>query len=87
LAAFNTYCTAPVEALYKFHACGREDVDVRMLGTGRPFVIEATNPHVTSFSGSLRRESFFLKRGVFLFLFKFRCGCSSCFHVRWIRAL
>jgi tRNA pseudouridine synthase 10 len=48
--AFNTYCTAPVEALYKFHACGREDVDVRMLGTGRPFVIEATNPHVTTFS-------------------------------------
>ena len=24
----------------KFHGCGREDVDVRMLGKGRPFVIE-----------------------------------------------
>ena len=26
--------------LFTFHAAGREDVDVRMLGTGRPFVIE-----------------------------------------------
>lgn len=25
---------------YKFHSAGREDVDVRMLGSGRPFVIE-----------------------------------------------
>lgn len=25
---------------YKFHTAGREDVDVRMLGAGRPFVIE-----------------------------------------------
>lgn len=28
---------------FKFHASGREDVDVRMLGTGRPFVLELTN--------------------------------------------
>ncbi len=27
-----------------FHASGREDIDARMLGTGRPFVIEITNP-------------------------------------------
>ena len=27
-----------------FHGCGREDVDVRMLGTGRPFVLEIKNP-------------------------------------------
>jgi len=27
-----------------FHASGREDVDVRMLGTGRPFVIEVSKP-------------------------------------------
>ena len=27
-------------ASYKFHSAGREDIDVRMLGTGRPFVIE-----------------------------------------------
>lgn len=25
---------------YKFHSAGREDVDVRMLGEGRPFVVE-----------------------------------------------
>ncbi|KAL2635297.1 hypothetical protein R1flu_006776 [Riccia fluitans] len=28
---------------YKFHAAGREDIDVRMLGTGRPFIIELLN--------------------------------------------
>ncbi len=27
-----------------FHGAGREDVDVKMLGTGRPFVIEIKNP-------------------------------------------
>ncbi len=27
-----------------FHASGREDIDVRMLGNGRPFVIEVTKP-------------------------------------------
>jgi len=27
-----------------FHASGREDIDARMLGTGRPFVIEITAP-------------------------------------------
>jgi tRNA pseudouridine synthase 10 len=29
-----------------FHGCGREDVDVRMLGNGRPFVLEIKNPRV-----------------------------------------
>ncbi len=28
----------------KFHGSGREDVDVRMLGRGRPFVLEFINP-------------------------------------------
>ncbi|CAN7050672.1 unnamed protein product [Brassica rapa subsp. trilocularis] len=28
---------------YKFHAAGREDIDVRMLGSGRPFLIEVQN--------------------------------------------
>jgi tRNA pseudouridine synthase 10 len=28
-----------------FHGAGREDVDARMLGTGRPFVIEVEEPH------------------------------------------
>ncbi|CAL5069372.1 unnamed protein product [Urochloa decumbens] len=27
----------------KFHAAGREDIDVRMLGSGRPFLVEALN--------------------------------------------
>ena len=27
-----------------FHASGREDIDARMLGTGRPFVIEVSKP-------------------------------------------
>ncbi|KPI85003.1 hypothetical protein ABL78_5938 [Leptomonas seymouri] len=29
---------------YKFHSAGREDVDVRMLGDGRPFVLELVSP-------------------------------------------
>lgn len=27
------------------HFAGREDIDVRMLGTGRPFVVQLINPH------------------------------------------
>jgi len=30
----------------KFHGAGREDIDVRMLGEGRPFVLEIINPKV-----------------------------------------
>jgi len=30
----------------KFHGAGREDVNVRMLGEGRPFVLELVNPKV-----------------------------------------
>jgi len=30
----------------KFHGAGREDIDVRMLGTGRPFILELRNPKV-----------------------------------------
>ncbi|XP_028064752.1 putative tRNA pseudouridine synthase Pus10 isoform X2 [Camellia sinensis] len=30
---------------YKFHAAGREDIDVRMLGSGRPFLVEIQNAH------------------------------------------
>lgn len=37
-------------SLYRFHAGGREDVDVRMLGNGRPFVLEITNPHKQLFT-------------------------------------
>jgi tRNA pseudouridine synthase 10 len=31
---------------YAFHAAGREDVDARMLGGGRPFVVEVKEPRV-----------------------------------------
>jgi tRNA pseudouridine synthase 10 len=31
---------------FKVHAAGREDIDVLMLGQGRPFVIEITEPRV-----------------------------------------
>lgn len=34
----------------KFSASGREDVDVRMLGIGRPFLMEVINPKRTFFS-------------------------------------
>ncbi len=41
---------AVIEALQAedtvFHGAGREDIDARMLGTGRPFVVEAVNPKV-----------------------------------------
>jgi len=30
----------------KFHGAGREDIDVRMLGKGRPFIIELRNPQI-----------------------------------------
>nr|WP_321498833.1 tRNA pseudouridine(54/55) synthase Pus10 [uncultured Methanolobus sp.] len=32
----------------KFHGAGREDIDALMLGTGRPFVVEAVNPKIRS---------------------------------------
>jgi tRNA pseudouridine synthase 10 len=31
---------------HRFHGAGREDVDVRMLGDGRPFVVELVNPKI-----------------------------------------
>jgi len=33
----------------KFHGAGREDIDVRMLGTGRPFILELLNPKIRTF--------------------------------------
>ncbi|XP_024534694.1 putative tRNA pseudouridine synthase Pus10 isoform X1 [Selaginella moellendorffii] len=33
---------------YKFHAAGREDIDVRMLGSGRPFLLEILNARTCS---------------------------------------
>jgi tRNA pseudouridine synthase 10 len=34
----------PKDGVMMLHAAGREDIDVRMLGTGRPFVMEIVNP-------------------------------------------
>jgi len=31
-----------------FHGAGREDIDARMLGSGRPFIVEAVRPRVRS---------------------------------------
>ena len=36
----------------RFSSSGREDVDVRMLGRGRPFTFEVTNPRRTRFSAA-----------------------------------
>ncbi|RMX39843.1 hypothetical protein pdam_00013473, partial [Pocillopora damicornis] len=45
---------------HKFASAGREDVDVRMLGNGRPFLVELINPRITrlkeSFFAELQRE-------------------------------
>jgi len=40
-----------------FHGCGREDIDVRMLGNGRPFVLEVKNPKIRNLDlGMLEEE-------------------------------
>ncbi|GAV56700.1 hypothetical protein CFOL_v3_00242 [Cephalotus follicularis] len=39
---------------YKFHAAGREDMDVRMLGSGRPFLIEIQNPRQVPSEASVK---------------------------------
>ena len=38
------------------HGAGREDIDARMLGSGRPFVLEVASPHVRSLDLSLLRD-------------------------------
>ncbi len=41
-----------------FHGMGREDIDARMLGDGRPFVLEISSPMVRSIDlGELKRRS------------------------------
>ncbi len=39
IEAFNSQDT-------RFHGAGREDIDALMLGSGRPFVVEALDPHI-----------------------------------------
>ncbi|NWF94940.1 MAG: tRNA pseudouridine(54/55) synthase Pus10 [Candidatus Thorarchaeota archaeon] len=42
---------------FKFHAAGREDIDVLMLGSGRPFVLELKRPRIRNIDlESLARE-------------------------------
>ncbi len=40
----------PLFPRYKFHSAGREDVDVRMLGPGRPYMIELLDARAALFS-------------------------------------
>ncbi len=41
----------------KFHGAGREDIDVRMLGSGRPFILELRNPKIRILDlGKLQRK-------------------------------
>lgn len=42
---------------FKFHAAGREDVDALMLGDGRPFVVEISEPEVRTPDLQLLRET------------------------------
>nr|XP_033792967.1 putative tRNA pseudouridine synthase Pus10 [Geotrypetes seraphini]XP_033792968.1 putative tRNA pseudouridine synthase Pus10 [Geotrypetes seraphini] len=41
---------------FNFSSSGREDVDVRTLGKGRPFAIELVNPHRTQFTAQEMKE-------------------------------
>jgi len=52
--------TSPGKIVYgmcKFHASGREDIDVRMLGTGRPFVLEIIDAHTLPTIQSLHKAA------------------------------
>uniref|UniRef100_A0A2P2JQK1 tRNA pseudouridine(55) synthase n=1 Tax=Rhizophora mucronata TaxID=61149 RepID=A0A2P2JQK1_RHIMU len=40
---------------YKFHAAGREDIDVRMLGSGRPFLVEVQNARQVPCDASVKQ--------------------------------
>ena len=39
-----------------FHGAGREDIDARMLGTGRPFIVEAVRPKKRTINLNRLRE-------------------------------
>lgn len=41
---------------FKFSSSGREDIDVRMLGRGRPFAVELVDPKITKFSYEVLRK-------------------------------
>ncbi len=49
--SISEYVSLPIQEAakgtrFKFHGAGREDVDALMLGTGRPFVVEISEPRV-----------------------------------------
>ena len=49
--SISEYVGIPAQSIidgsrFKFHAAGREDIDVLMLGDGRPFVVEIAEPRV-----------------------------------------
>jgi len=51
--SISEYVGVPAQELldgskFKFHAAGREDIDVLMLGNGRPFVVEISEPKTRS---------------------------------------
>jgi len=48
----------------KMHACGREDVDARMLGEGRPFILEIVSPQKRSLDlAKIRKQADKLAKG------------------------
>mmetsp|Transcript_12610 Transcript_12610/g.38032 ORF Transcript_12610/g.38032 Transcript_12610/m.38032 type:complete len:329 (+) Transcript_12610:134-1120(+) len=48
----------------KFRASGREDVDVRMLGTGRPFSLQIVNPEKALFDADAATRALSLRDGL-----------------------
>ncbi|MFW9843193.1 MAG: tRNA pseudouridine(54/55) synthase Pus10 [Candidatus Thorarchaeota archaeon] len=49
--SISEYVGVPTQSIvdgskFKFHAAGREDIDVLMLGQGRPFVVEIAEPRI-----------------------------------------
>ena len=49
IPAIHNFCSALLSDI-KFSSSGREDVDVRMLGLGRPFLFELVNPRKVYFT-------------------------------------
>ena len=51
---------------YLFHSSGREDVDVRMLGNSRPFLLEIKNSKIEKLNkiqlDAMRRKSIKMKK-------------------------
>ena len=46
----------PADDIAYLHAAGREDIDVRMLGTGRPFIFEVMDPKRAISSGKQMKD-------------------------------